>query len=84
MTYGSGSSGSSTGSETGSNINQNWDTPLSELKNKLTGEQDYILVTQNSGKTEIYSNKSKDEGSAFVSDISSDIQSVFEDEHSGS
>jgi hypothetical protein len=63
--YGSGSSGSDTGSGSSgstSSIQQNWDTPISQLQNNLkdSNYQDYVMIGRDStGKLHIVGDNQK-------------------------
>jgi len=80
-------SGSTTGQSTGSgydskNIQENWNTPISQLndqiKSNASNTQDYFMVTTDSkGGLNVYSNRSKDGGSTFLQNVQDKLGSLF-------
>jgi hypothetical protein len=64
-------SGSSSGSKS---VQENWDTPISQLTSKvggnMSGVEEYLLVTKDSeGQTKVYSNQSKNDAPSFLESI---------------
>lgn len=74
-----GSTGSSTsgGNTTGSNIQQNWNTPINQLGNRLQSGNfdDYVLVAKKGNDIELFSNGSKNDDS--TSELFESAQSVI-------